>query len=87
MNYRIILLVFKNVKFGVILKSSRTIILSILIIFALSLSLGAISAQAIDDDSTGIMIDVDGSTKNPVTHGVGVLLKIIKDKIFRTFKK
>ena len=64
MNYRIILLVFKNVKFGVILKSSRTIILSILIIFALSLSLGAISAQAIDDDSTGIMIDVDEETED-----------------------
>ena len=59
MNYKIILLVFKNVKFGVILKSSRTIILSILIILAFSLSLGAISAQAIDDDSTGMMIDVD----------------------------
>ena len=34
-----------------------------------------------------VRYDVDGSTKNPVTHGVGVLLKIIKDKIFRTFKK
>ena len=64
MNYRIILLVFKNVKFGVILKSSRTIILSILIILAFSLSLGAISAQAIDDDSTGIMIDVDEETED-----------------------
>ena len=63
MNYKIILLVFKNVKFGVILKSSRTIILSILIILAFSLSLGAISAQAIDDDSTGMMIDVDEETK------------------------
>ena len=64
MNYKIILLVFKNVKFGVILKSSRTIILSILIILAFSLSLGAISAQAIDDDSTGIMIDVDEETED-----------------------
>ena len=64
MNYRIILLVFKNVKFGVILKSSRTIILSILIILAFSLSLGAISAQAIDDDSTGMMIDVDEKTED-----------------------
>ena len=64
MNYRIILLVFKNVKFGVILKSSRTIILSILIILAFSLSLGAISAQAIDDDSTGMMIDVDEETED-----------------------
>ena len=34
-----------------------------------------------------VRYDVDGSTKNPVTHGVGVLLKIIKDKICRTFKK
>ena len=34
-----------------------------------------------------VRYDVDGSTKNPVTHGVGVLLKITKDKIFRTFKK
>lgn len=34
-----------------------------------------------------VRYDVDGSTKNPVTHGVGVLLKIIKDKVFRTFKK
>ena len=34
-----------------------------------------------------VRYDVDGSTKNPVTHGVGVLLKIIKDKIYRTFKK
>ena len=59
MNYKIILLVFKNVKFGVILKSSRTIILSILIILAFSLSIGAISAQAIDDDSTGDIGDID----------------------------
>ena len=64
MNYKIILLVFKNVKFGVILKSSRTIILSILIILAFSLSLGAISAQAIDDDSTCMMIDVDEETED-----------------------
>ena len=64
MNYKIILLVFKNVKFGVILKSSRTIILSILIILAFSLSLGAISAQAIDDDSTGMMIEVGEETED-----------------------
>ena len=64
MNYKIIILVFKNVKFGVILKSSRTIILSILIILAFSLSIGAISAQAIDDDSTGLMIDVDEETED-----------------------
>lgn len=30
---------------------------------------------------------VNKSTKNPVSHGVGVLLKIIKDKIIRTFSK
>lgn len=34
-----------------------------------------------------VRYDVDGSTKNPITHGVGVLLKIIKDKIIRTIKK
>ncbi|WP_295618644.1 glycosyltransferase family 2 protein [uncultured Methanobrevibacter sp.] len=34
-----------------------------------------------------VRYDVDGSTKDPVTHGVGVLLKITKDKIVRTFKK
>ncbi len=34
-----------------------------------------------------VRYDVDGSTKNPVTHGVGVLLNIIKDKILRTFKR
>jgi glycosyltransferase involved in cell wall biosynthesis len=34
-----------------------------------------------------VRYDVDGSTKDPVTHGVGVLLTIIKDKILRTFKR
>lgn len=34
-----------------------------------------------------VRYDVDGSTKDPVTHGVGVLLKIMKDKAIRTFKK
>lgn len=34
-----------------------------------------------------VRYDVDGSTKDPVTHGVGVLLKITKDKVVRTFKK
>ena len=34
-----------------------------------------------------VRYDLDGSTKNPITHGVGVLLKITKDKIIRTFKK
>lgn len=34
-----------------------------------------------------VRYDVDGSTKDPVTHGVGVLLKIMKDKVVRTFKK
>jgi len=30
-----------------------------------------------------VRYDLDGSTKNPVTHGVGVLLKIIKDMELR----
>ena len=34
-----------------------------------------------------VRYDLDGSTKDPITHGVGVLLKITKDKIIRTFKK
>ncbi|OWT32716.1 glycosyl hydrolase [Methanobrevibacter sp. 87.7] len=34
-----------------------------------------------------VRYDVDGSTKDPVTHGVGVLLNICKDKIVRTFKR
>lgn len=34
-----------------------------------------------------VRYDVDSSTKNPVTHGVGVLLKIGKDKVQRTIKK
>lgn len=34
-----------------------------------------------------VRYDVDGSTKNPVTHGVGVLLNICRDKVVRTFKK
>ena len=34
-----------------------------------------------------VRYDLDGSTKDPITHGVGVLLNIIKDKILRTFKK
>ena len=34
-----------------------------------------------------VRYDVDGSTKDPITHGVGVLLQIIKDKALRTFKK
>ena len=34
-----------------------------------------------------VRYDLDGSTKDPITHGVGVLLKITKDKITRTFKK
>jgi len=34
-----------------------------------------------------VRYDVDGSTKDPVTHGVGVLLNITKDKIIRTFKR
>ena len=34
-----------------------------------------------------VRYDVDGSTKDPITHGVGVLFNITKDKIVRTFKK
>ena len=34
-----------------------------------------------------VRYDVDGSTKNPVTHGVGVLLNICKDKLLRIFKR
>ena len=34
-----------------------------------------------------VRYDVDGSTKDPITHGVGVLFNIAKDKIIRTFKK
>ena len=34
-----------------------------------------------------VRYDVDGSTKDPITHGVGVLFKITKDKIVRTIKK
>lgn len=31
--------------------------------------------------------DLNGSTKDPITHGVGVLFNITKDKVLRTFKK
>ena len=34
-----------------------------------------------------VRYDLDGSTKDPVTHGVGVLIKITMDKISRTFKR
>ena len=34
-----------------------------------------------------VRYDVDGSTKDPITHGVGVLFNIAKDKIIRTLKK
>ena len=34
-----------------------------------------------------VRYDVDGSTKDPITHGVGVLFNITKDKIIRTIKK
>ena len=34
-----------------------------------------------------VRYDVDGSTKDTITHGVGVLLRIIIDKVVRTFKK
>lgn len=34
-----------------------------------------------------VRYDLDGSTKDPITHGVGVLFNIAKDKVLRTFKK
>lgn len=46
------------------MKNSRAIILSILIILAFSLSIGALSAQSIDDDSVGVMIEIDNGTED-----------------------
>ena len=34
-----------------------------------------------------VRYDLDGSTKDPITHGVGVLFNIAKDRVLRTFKK
>ncbi|WP_409199486.1 glycosyltransferase family 2 protein [Methanobrevibacter sp. DSM 116169] len=34
-----------------------------------------------------VRYDVDGSTKNPISHGFGVLFKIVKDKIYRVFRR
>lgn len=34
-----------------------------------------------------VRYDLDGSTKDPITHGVGVLFNIAKDKVLRTFKR
>ena len=34
-----------------------------------------------------VRYDLDGSTKDPITHGVGVLFNITKYKVLRTFKK
>ena len=34
-----------------------------------------------------VRYDLDGSTKDPITHGVGVLLNIAKDKVIRVLKK
>lgn len=34
-----------------------------------------------------VRYDVDGSTKDPITHGVTVLFNITKDKVIRTLKK
>ena len=34
-----------------------------------------------------VRYDVDGSTKDPISHGFGVLFNITMDKIFRTLKK
>ena len=57
---------------------------------------GIESEMIVDASEAGLKIvevpitvryDVDGSTKDPITHGVGVLLRIIIDKAVRTFKK
>ena len=57
---------------------------------------GIESEMIVDASEAGLKIvevpitvryDVDGSTKDPITHGVGVLLRIIIDKVVRTFKK
>ena len=57
---------------------------------------GIESEMLVDASEAGLKIvevpitvryDVDGSTKDPVTHGVGVLLKITKDKVSRTLKR
>ena len=45
------------------MKNSRAIILSILIITVLSLSVGALSAQSLDDDSADVMVGVDNGTE------------------------
>ena len=34
-----------------------------------------------------VRYDLDGSTKDPITHGVGVLFNVAKDKVLRTFKR
>lgn len=34
-----------------------------------------------------VRYDLEGSTKDPITHGVGVLFNIAKDKVLRTFKR
>jgi glycosyltransferase involved in cell wall biosynthesis len=57
---------------------------------------GIESEMLVDASEAGLKIvevpitvryDVDGSTKDPITHGVGVLLNITLDKIVRTLKK
>ena len=57
---------------------------------------GIESEMLVDASEAGLKIvevpitvryDLDGSTKDPITHGVGVLFNITKDKVLRTFKK
>ena len=57
---------------------------------------GIESEMLVDASEAGLKIvevpitvryDLDGSTKDPITHGVGVLFNIAKDKVLRTFKK
>jgi len=57
---------------------------------------GIESEMLVDASEAGLKIvevpitvryDLDGSTKDPITHGVGVLFNIAKDKVLRTFKR
>ena len=58
--------------------------------------IGIESEMLVDAAESGLKIvevpitvryDLDGSTKDPITHGVGVLFNIAKDKVLRTFKR
>ena len=41
------------------------------------------SGLRIKEVEIGVRYDVDGSTKKPVSHGLEVLLAILKDMIFK----